>query len=53
MAAGIIFTIPALVIIGCWPDFEYGWVLTIGGILGVLFSVPLRRSLIIEQCAAV
>ena len=47
IAAGVIFTIPALVIIGYWPDFKYGWVLTIaglGGILGVLFSVPLRRS---------
>jgi putative OPT family oligopeptide transporter len=52
IAAGVIFTLPALVIIGYWPDFKYGWVLTIaglGGILGVLFSVPLRRSLIIEQ----
>ena len=52
IAAGVIFTIPALVIIGYWTDFEYGWVLSIaglGGILGVLFSVPLRRSLIIEQ----
>src|SRR6478672_3067407 len=52
IAAGVIFTIPALVIIGYWPDFEYAWVLAIaglGGILGVLFSVPLRRSLIIEQ----
>ena len=52
IAAGVIFTIPALVINGYWPDFKYWWVLTIaglGGILGVLFSVPLRRSLIIEQ----
>jgi putative OPT family oligopeptide transporter len=52
IAAGVIFTVPALVIIGYWPDFKYWWVLTIaglGGILGVLFSVPLRRSLIIEQ----
>ncbi|MFO1508159.1 MAG: oligopeptide transporter, OPT family [Steroidobacteraceae bacterium] len=52
IAAGVIFTIPALVILQYWTDFEYSWVLTIaglGGILGVLFSVPLRRSLIIEQ----
>jgi putative OPT family oligopeptide transporter len=52
IATGVIFTIPALVIIGYWTDFEYVWVLSIaglGGILGVLFSVPLRRSLIIEQ----
>jgi len=52
MAAGVIFTIPALVILGYWQDFEYLWVLTIaglGGVLGVLFSVPLRRALIVEQ----
>jgi putative OPT family oligopeptide transporter len=52
IAAGVIFTIPALVIMGYWPDFKYWWVLTIaglGGILGVLFSVPLRRSMIIEE----
>src|SRR5262245_44573576 len=50
--SGVIFTIPALVILGYWTDFRYSWVLAIaglGGILGVLFSVPLRRSLIIEQ----
>jgi putative OPT family oligopeptide transporter len=52
MAAGVIFTIPALVILGYWDDFKYLWVLTIaglGGVLGVLFSVPLRRSLIVEH----
>ena len=52
IAAGVIFTIPALVILQYWSDFRYSWVLAIaglGGILGVLFSVPLRRSLIIEQ----
>src|SRR5262245_2466363 len=52
IAAGVIFTVPALVILGFWDDFKYSWVLTIaglGGVLGVLFSVPLRRSLIVEQ----
>src|SRR4029453_19094168 len=52
IAAGVIFTIPALVILGYWTEFKYMWVLTIaglGGILGVLFSVPLRRALILEQ----
>ena len=54
IASGVIFTIPALVILGFWQDFwsHYWWVLAIaglGGILGVLFSVPLRRSLIVEQ----
>ena len=52
IAAGVIFTLPALVILGYWKDFNYWWVLAIaglGGLLGVLFSVPLRRSLIVEQ----
>jgi putative OPT family oligopeptide transporter len=52
IAAGVIFTVPALVILGYWDDFKYSWVLAIaglGGVLGVIFSVPLRRSLIIDQ----
>ncbi len=52
IAAGTIFTIPALVLMGHWTRFEYWWVLAIaglGGLLGVLFSVPLRRTLILEQ----
>jgi putative OPT family oligopeptide transporter len=54
IASGVIFTIPALLILGHWHDFwsQYWWVLAIaglGGVLGVLFSVPLRRSLIVEQ----
>jgi putative OPT family oligopeptide transporter len=52
IASGVIFTIPALVILGHWVDFQYMWVLAIaglGGILGVFFSVPLRRALIVDQ----
>jgi putative OPT family oligopeptide transporter len=52
IAAGVIFTIPALVLMGFWPDFKYWWVLGIaglGGLLGVLFSVPLRRTMIVEE----
>ncbi len=52
IAAGVIFTIPALVILGYWEDFKYWWVFAIaglGGILGVLFSVPLRRTMIVEE----
>ena len=52
IATGVIFTIPALLLLGYWQDFRYSWVLAIaglGGLLGVLFSVPLRRSLIVEQ----
>jgi putative OPT family oligopeptide transporter len=51
-ASGVIFTVPALVLMGYWSDFKYSWVLAIaglGGLLGVLFSVPLRRSLIVDQ----
>ncbi len=56
IAAGVIFTIPALIILGYWQDFRYSWVLAIaglGGLLGVLFSVPLRRSMIVERPARV
>ncbi len=52
LAAGVIFTIPALVILGYWDVFDYWWVTAIagiGGLLGVLFTIPLRRSMIVEQ----
>jgi putative OPT family oligopeptide transporter len=52
IATGVIFTMPALLLLGYWDDFRYSWVLAIaglGGLLGVLFSVPLRRSLIVDQ----
>ncbi|HEX7047282.1 MAG TPA: oligopeptide transporter, OPT family [Gammaproteobacteria bacterium] len=52
VAAGVIFTMPALYLLGYWDTFDYWWVTAIagiGGVLGVLFSVPLRRALIIEQ----
>lgn len=52
LAAGVIFTIPALVLLGYWRVFDYWWVTAIaglGGLLGVLFTIPLRRTLIVEQ----
>ncbi|MCK4565131.1 MAG: oligopeptide transporter, OPT family [Verrucomicrobia bacterium] len=52
LAAGVIFTLPAMVIMGSWEDFNYLWVTVIagfGGLLGVLFTIPLRRALIIES----
>ncbi len=52
LAAGIIFTIPALLMLGVWTEFSYWDTLLIGligGGLGVLFSVPLRRTMIVEQ----
>ncbi len=52
IAAGVIFTVPALVITGAWTKFEY-WPTTLiamlGGVLGVLFMIPLRRALIVEE----
>ncbi len=52
LAAGVIFTFPALIILGAWKTFNY-WETTMiagfGGLLGVLFSIPLRRALIVEQ----
>jgi uncharacterized oligopeptide transporter (OPT) family protein len=54
LAAGVIFTLPALVILGEWDDFggkNFVWITIIaafGGLLGVLFTIPLRRSLIVE-----
>jgi len=52
VAAGAIFTLPALIILGAWQSFDYKWVTIIavfGGALGVLFTIPLRRSLIVEK----
>lgn len=51
LVAGIIFTIPALVMMKAWSGYEYGPMVSIailGGILGVAFTVPLRRALIVE-----
>lgn len=51
LAAGVIFTLPGLVILGFWKEFNYLWVTIIaafGGLLGVLFTIPLRRALIVE-----
>jgi len=52
VAAGVIFTVPALVIAGVWQDFPFWKVSAIGllgGVLGVLFMIPLRRTLIVED----
>jgi len=50
LAAGIIFTIPALLLVGYWTAFDYRQTMLIGmvgGLLGVLFTIPLRRALIV------
>lgn len=52
LAAGVVFTFPALVIMGYWKTFNY-WEVTLialcGGVMGVLFTVPLRNALIVHQ----
>lgn len=52
VAAGAIFTLPALIIMGYWQSFDYAQVAiitVIGGSLGVLFSVPIRRSMVVQE----
>ena len=52
LAAGVIFTFPALLLMGYWTDFNYLEVTKIalvGGILGAIFTIPLRRTLIVEK----
>jgi putative OPT family oligopeptide transporter len=48
----IIFVLPGLVIIGWWSGFPY-WtsvaICGLGGILGVLYSIPLRRALVTQS----
>ncbi|TDI76587.1 MAG: oligopeptide transporter, OPT family, partial [Bacteroidetes bacterium] len=51
LSAGVIFTLPALIMLQYWTKFEFLPTLAIsaaGGILGVLFTIPLRRALIVE-----
>jgi putative OPT family oligopeptide transporter len=47
--AAIVFVLPGLVMVGWWTGFPY-WqsvaVIAIGGVLGVMYSVPLRRALV-------
>ena len=52
LASGVIFTLPAMVILQKWSHFSYletTLISAFGGILGVLFTIPLRRALIIDQ----
>ncbi|STY28673.1 transporters [Legionella wadsworthii] len=52
VAGGIVYTIPALIIIGFWNHFDYltnFFIAFCGGVLGVLFSIPLRRILVHDR----
>ena len=46
LAAGIIFTMPAMILIGYWDTFDF-WSVTViamtGGLLGILFMIPMRK----------
>ena len=51
LSAGVIFTLPALIMLQYWTEFKFLPTFAIaaaGGILGVLFTIPLRRALIVE-----
>lgn len=52
LAAGVIFTVPALVMVGAWQEFRF-WPTTLitmlGGLLGIVFMVPMRRALIVDR----
>src|SRR6202789_1075902 len=53
IASGVIFTLPALIFLGF--DLEYSRIFLlalIGGWLGVLFMIPLRRQLIVQEHGA-
>jgi putative OPT family oligopeptide transporter len=50
VAAGVVFTMPALIFLGF--GLEIGrifWIALAGGVLGVLFMIPLRRQLIVKE----
>jgi putative OPT family oligopeptide transporter len=50
--SAIIFVLPGLVIIGWWSGFPYLTSMLIcglGGILGVMYSIPLRRALVTQS----
>src|SRR5882724_3597396 len=50
--SSIIFVLPGLVIVGWWTGFPF-WtsflICLIGGILGVMYSIPLRRALVTQS----
>jgi putative OPT family oligopeptide transporter len=50
--SSIIFVLPGLIMIGWWSGFPYAFSFTIcavGGVLGVMYSIPLRRALVTQS----
>jgi putative OPT family oligopeptide transporter len=52
LAAGVIFTMPAMILIGYWESFDF-WTVSLvaltGGLLGILFMIPMRRVFIVHN----
>jgi putative OPT family oligopeptide transporter len=50
LAAGVIFTVPALFLLGAGPSNHEIFLLSLlGGILGILFMIPMRRYIIVKE----
>ena len=52
LAAGVIFTVPALLVMGIWAEIQWLETLiiaTLGGLLGTMFTIALRRLFIVEE----
>lgn len=52
LAAGVIFTMPALVLIGVWKDFDFITTTVVaftGGLLGILFMIPMRQVFVTSE----
>lgn len=50
--SAVIFVLPALLMVGYWSDFHFWQTLMIcaaGGVLGVVFSIPLRRTMVVDS----
>ena len=50
--SAIIFIIPGLLMVGYWQNFEFWQTLLVsacGGCLGVLFTIPLRRAMVVHS----
>ena len=52
LAAGVIFTVPALLVMNLWTSIQWMETLiiaTLGGLLGTMFTIALRRLFIVEE----
>jgi putative OPT family oligopeptide transporter len=50
--SGVIFVLPGLIMLGFWTSFPFWQTMLVcatGGLLGVMFTIPLRRALVVES----